>query len=364
MRPQGLRKISILGAFGFLAVAALACGLIGPTNRPSVKITDPADGSRVTVGQAVNVQAEAADGRGVARIELWVDGSMVISQTSPGQQRQPTLKAALAWQPQTAGAHIVEAQAYNLDDVSSKPFSIRLTAMEGKQQEKPTAAISSTQVITAPAEPGAGQTPGACQDAAVFLTDITIPDGTTFAPGAIFDKTWRIRNNGTCTWVSGYKLAFFEGEQMGGPTEVDLPPCAPQEVVDVTVKLRAPTEPGHYVGRWHPHNTTGVIFPGILTVVINVKEGAESAPAPQSQGPLPVIRYFRAEPQEIAPGESARLLWDLEGASGGAYLSPGGEKGIVAPGQMTVTPEKTTTYQLLARNSAGETKAEVTVKVK
>jgi hypothetical protein len=365
IRFRILRKISILCALGLLTVIMLACGLgLGAVGRPSVTITSPADGSRVMVGQDVAVQATAVDEKGVVRVELWVDGSVVVSQTSSAPQGQPTLKVALLWKPQDAGPHIVEAQAYNLDEVPSKPSTIRLTAFGGKE-DKPTPEIAPTVAVATSPTPESGPSPAAsCKDSAVFLADITVPDGTAFAPGAIFDKTWRIQNNGTCPWGERYKLAFFDGDQMEGPTEVDLPPAAPGETVDVTVKLRAPDEPGHYAGRWHPHNDAGVIFPGVLTVVVNVKQPEEPAPTPPPpQGPLPVIHYFRAEPETIAKGEAATLNWDLDGASGGAYLYPGGEGGIVAPGQMTVTPQETTTYRLVARNAAGETEATVTVTV-
>src|SRR5574338_1618752 len=52
-------------------------------------------------------------------------------------------------------------------------------------------------------------------DQAQFVRDVTIPDGTVFAPGATFTKTWRIKNAGTCTW-SGYSLVFDSGDSMGG----------------------------------------------------------------------------------------------------------------------------------------------------
>jgi hypothetical protein len=363
MRFRVLRKISILCALGLLIVVMLACGLgLEAADRPSVAITSPDDGSRVMVGQDVTVQATAADEKGVVRVELWVDGSMVISQTSSIPQGQPKLKVALLWRPQDAGLHVVEAQAYNLDEVPSKPSTIRLTAFGGKE-ETPTPEVMPTVAVVTSPTPESEPDTASCKDSAVFLADVTVPDGTVFAPGAIFDKTWRIRNNGTCSWEERYKLAFFDGDPMEGPIEVDLPHAAPGETVDVTVKLRAPDQPGHYVGRWHPHNDDGVIFPGVLTVVIDVQQPEEPAPTPPPQGPLPVIHYFRAEPEVIAKGESATLSWDLDGASGGAYLYPGGEGGVVAPGQMTVTPEETTTYRLVARNAAGETEAEVTVTV-
>ena len=42
--------------------------------------------------------------------------------------------------------------------------------------------------------------PTATCDLAQFVRDVTVPDGTTFLPGATFTKTWRLKNAGTCTW--------------------------------------------------------------------------------------------------------------------------------------------------------------------
>jgi hypothetical protein len=42
-----------------------------------------------------------------------------------------------------------------------------------------------------------------CDDA-VWVADVTVPDGTQMTPGQDFVKTWKIRNTGSCTWGTGY----------------------------------------------------------------------------------------------------------------------------------------------------------------
>ena len=39
-------------------------------------------------------------------------------------------------------------------------------------------------------------------DQAQFVSDLTVPDGSSFAPGATFTKTWRLKTIGTCTWTT------------------------------------------------------------------------------------------------------------------------------------------------------------------
>ena len=41
--------------------------------------------------------------------------------------------------------------------------------------------------------------PTAACDSALFVKDVTIPDGSQVEPGATFKKTWRLRNIGTCS---------------------------------------------------------------------------------------------------------------------------------------------------------------------
>ena len=43
-------------------------------------------------------------------------------------------------------------------------------------------------------------------DAAAFVKDVTISDGTIIGPGNSFKKTWRLQNVGTCSWTPSYAL--------------------------------------------------------------------------------------------------------------------------------------------------------------
>lgn len=98
-------------------------------------------------------------------------------------------------------------------------------------------------------------------DWVTFVKDVTIPDGTKFAPGETFTKTWRLKNRGTCTWTPDYMLVFTTGDSMGSTTAVRLPGnVAPGQSVDVSVTLTAPTKRGDYVGYWMLRNPSGVLF--------------------------------------------------------------------------------------------------------
>lgn len=117
---------------------------------------------------------------------------------------------------------------------------------------------------TTPVTPGTPSTPSTAQpnacDRAQFIADVTVPDGTGFAPGIGFSKTWRLKNVGTCTWTN-YSIMFDSGEKMGGPDSALIPTTvAPGQTVDITLNLTSPNTAGTYRGYWKLKNSTGVPF--------------------------------------------------------------------------------------------------------
>lgn len=106
-----------------------------------------------------------------------------------------------------------------------------------------------------------GSIPPAPCDRAQFVSDVTVPDGTTLAPGTSFTKTWRLKNAGTCTWSTSYALVFDSGDKLGAPDLVNMPrTVAPGQAVDVSVELTAPTVAASYRGYWKLQNASGVRF--------------------------------------------------------------------------------------------------------
>jgi uncharacterized repeat protein (TIGR01451 family) len=102
--------------------------------------------------------------------------------------------------------------------------------------------------------------PALC-DKAQFVADVNVPDGTIFPPGANFTKTWRLKNVGSCTWTTSYRLVFFSGEQMGAVSSVPFTrDVAPGQTIDISVNLTAPSSPGSYRGLWMFKNSHGTLF--------------------------------------------------------------------------------------------------------
>jgi hypothetical protein len=121
-------------------------------------------------------------------------------------------------------------------------------------------------------------TPTVCTLDAVYVTDVTVTDGTDFAPGAAFTKTWRVNNNGCLNWPSGTKLVYTRGDHMGGPASVTAPAAAVGTNVEISVNLTAPATVGTYKGYWQLEAPDGTRFGDEIWVSIDVVVAATVTP--------------------------------------------------------------------------------------
>lgn len=81
----------------------------------------------------------------------------------------------------------------------------------------------------------------------------TIRDSTELPRDQVFEKTWSIRNIGTCRWEAPMVLRFkrSEGARLSLDDEVPVEGVVlPQEPYSFTVPMRAPLKPGVYSEYW------------------------------------------------------------------------------------------------------------------
>ena len=128
-------------------------------------------------------------------------------------------------------------------------------------QNSPTAA--STKAVSS------NSTANGCNDA-VYVSDVTIPDGTTMSADQSFTKTWSLKNTGSCNWSTDYKLVYISGEKMSaGDTKIG-------SVVNVgnsgsvSVSMVAPKTSGTYYSYWQMADASGNKFGGQIYVMIKV----------------------------------------------------------------------------------------------
>ena len=122
-----------------------------------------------------------------------------------------------------------------------------------------------------------------CTDSAAFVVDVTVPDNKSLDQGETFNKIWRIKNTGTCTWTSVYKLIFKKGDRMDAPDSMQLPgETSPGASLDISVSLVAPTAGGIYRTDFVIQNPTGKVMPidkeTNLWVIVQVKNASPATP--------------------------------------------------------------------------------------
>ncbi len=161
----------------------------------------------------------------------------------------------------TAAAQTVEAQL-TLSAASAQPTATLVPVQPSATSPVPVApSASATTIPAATTAPSATSTTVPCNRAG-FVDDVTVPDGQVFQPGASFDKVWRLKNTGSCTWDSSYSVVFDNGDAMGGPAAATLTTgnVAPGQETDVKVSLTAPLNPGTYRGNWKLRDPGGIVF--------------------------------------------------------------------------------------------------------
>ena len=127
-----------------------------------------------------------------------------------------------------------------------------------------------TFTLTPSPSPTAAPTDEFCDNAA-WISDISVPDKTEMSPGQNFEKVWLIQNTGTCTWTSGYQLAFGYGENLNGQARPLSADIFPNESVEVTVVFAAPITTGEYQSYWRMINAAGANFGEFFYVDIVVR---------------------------------------------------------------------------------------------
>jgi hypothetical protein len=250
-----------------------------------VTIASPADGSQVALEQEVAIESTinaAPDLRSVDRVELRVNGQVVDTQPvrPKAQPVQTSLPLSQPWLPTDIGEHEVKVVALSAESTPLGEAVITLYVEEAPSETLP--------------EP-------ACVPDSTFVTDVTIPPGTAFPPNARMDKVWQVRNSGSCAWGVGYKLVHLEGERLGAPGSVSVPPTAAGDPADLTVTFWAPVEAGAYVNVWQLRSPDGAFFGPTLTLDIQVEVLAEES--------LPPNAPTNLQSEVTEDGKAVRLTW-------------------------------------------------------
>jgi hypothetical protein len=110
-----------------------------------------------------------------------------------------------------------------------------------------------------------------------FISDVTVPDGTTLAPGTNFQKVWQVKNTGSCKWDDGYALVYIGGSNPNlDPYNYEFKKSTDfvegGATVNLGLNLTTPCTPGDYQGSWRMRNDQGAYFGTYLTVIVKVTD--------------------------------------------------------------------------------------------
>jgi len=181
-----------------------------------------------------------------------------------------------------------EAALQNVYTAAALTLAVQASNVTATTTTMPTIVLPTTQMLptynsslptstTAPSlvSYSANSTTNGCNNS-VYVSDVTIPDGTVLTAGEAFTKTWQLQNTGTCDWDENYLVVFVSGSQMDGEsTEID------QDVVsgatgDISVSLVAPSTAGTYTGYWKMADSDGTSFGQSVYVQIMVSSTSTS----------------------------------------------------------------------------------------
>lgn len=159
----------------------------------------------------------------------------------------------------TAVAMTVAAHDTQVAGAASTPTLAEADSTSTPEAEAATPTVQPPVTFSPPTAPPAVGSTGPCLLA--NLVSETIPDGQIMTPGQYFWKTWRLKNGGTCTWDSTYKIVYWSGEMMGGLLEYPFPEVVPPgDEVDITLYMQAPSANGLYTSSWKIKSPWGGTF--------------------------------------------------------------------------------------------------------
>lgn len=205
-----------------------------------------------------------------------VDANMIYTQAA--ETVQAGINQTQAAQPTTAATATI-APTNTLDPAAAAAFTATANAVLNPVKTTPAA-------TNAAGTPAAGKTPGvtaapttlatavklATATSAVVappaskgdkaeLVDQSPKDGTSLPKAASFDMTFVLKNTGTTTWTTDYKLVFYAGERLGSPADFNMPnEVKPGGIVRLVFTLTAPDNKADTVTQWAVRNADGTNF--------------------------------------------------------------------------------------------------------
>lgn len=136
--------------------------------------------------------------------------------------------------------------------------------------ETPTATPEATGPTLTPMPTSRPTSTPSIADNAAWVADVTYPDLEYVHADVDIVKTWRIKNTGTTTWTTKYRLVYVDGLQGSDSTLMvyltkDVPP---ETTVEISVPFRSPAGIGECTSYWRMYNGENEPFGEVMSMKI------------------------------------------------------------------------------------------------
>lgn len=269
------KSIPFCIVIGIIIFALSGCNFPS-RSRVGLEISNPTEGQSILLGQETQIVSVAGSTKGIKAVEVYINGELLnIDVPLSGSPKQYTSNQP--WTPTEEGDVIISIVAKDSKDNASEPVSIVVKVVQSISEidVTPSPTVDDTSEALPQTQTPTEET--ACTNSASFIDDITIPDNSVVAAGSSFTKIWRIRNTGTCDWVS-YEFVHASGQTLGSSTVQALPVISSTSVADISVDLVAPTTPGTYTTSWRIRAADGTVFGPELFVTFIIPSPATNTP--------------------------------------------------------------------------------------
>ena len=105
---------------------------------------------------------------------------------------------------------------------------------------------------------------------ASFVADVPAWYAPSFSAGQHFNKTWRVKNTGSCDWPRGFLIMFGSGNRFGADTVAIDQKVPAGSTADITLAMVAPSSTGMVSSNWMLATDTGKPFGPVLSVSITL----------------------------------------------------------------------------------------------
>jgi Ig-like domain-containing protein/carboxypeptidase family protein/CARDB protein len=207
-------------------------------------------------------------------------------------------------------------------------------------------------------------------DKADFISE-TFVDGTTVPGGQSFNKTWTLRNSGTTTWNSDYKLRWVSGANLSNHSDVSVGTIVPPSAsYTFTVPMTAPTTSGTFREDWKLINGSATTVPvsNSNTVWASIRVG--------SSGQSSIIGSIKSSAGNVIAGADVRIgtnttqsdaqgNYSISGLAAGDYTATVSKSGFnTASATVNVPPNAQTRWDFTLEPNISSTSITANVSTK